>query len=96
MKLESKNIKSAIDPYKANDSREEEEENDEANSLEGDEAMPPQNSTPRRTGLAPKGAPMDAQDHRERLEMLPKSSCSKLIGYTLGRGTSMGAAQANL
>lgn len=51
MKLESKNTKSAIDPYKASDSREEEEENDEDNSLEGYEAIPPHNSIP------PKGLP---------------------------------------
>ncbi|KAK1338240.1 hypothetical protein QTO34_001354 [Cnephaeus nilssonii] len=96
LKLETKNIKSAMDPYKADDSREEEEENDEDNSLEGNEAMPP---PPQSTGLSPKGASMDAQDHRERdTEMFRKPSCSQLTGYTLGRDTSTveGAAQASL
>lgn len=59
----------------------------------------PHLSTPRSTGLSPKGASMDAQDHRERdTEMFRKPSCSQLTGYTLGRDTSTveGAAQASL
>lgn len=53
-----------MDPYKADDSREEEKKNDEDNSLEGDEVMPPPKQYPQMEGLVPKGDPMDAQDHR--------------------------------
>ncbi|KAG8451132.1 hypothetical protein GDO86_003408 [Hymenochirus boettgeri] len=83
------------DPYKADDSRDEEEENDEDNSLEGEpfplereEVMPPSVTHPPADRLAlPKGLPWAPKVREKDIEMFLESSRSKFIGYTLGSDT---------
>ncbi|KAG8132243.1 hypothetical protein E2320_010108 [Naja naja] len=84
------------DPYKADDSREDEEENDEDNSLEGetfplerDEVMPPPVQHPPTDRLTcPKGLPWAPKVREKDIEMFLESSRSKFIGYTLGSDTN--------
>ncbi|XP_066456342.1 striatin-interacting protein 1 isoform X2 [Eleutherodactylus coqui] len=83
------------DPYKADDSRDEEEENDEDNSLEGEpfsiereEVMPPSITQPPAERLAfPKGLPWAPKVREKDIEIFLESSRSKFIGYTLGSDT---------
>ncbi|CAH2221147.1 striatin-interacting 1 [Pelobates cultripes] len=83
------------DPYKTDDSRDEEEENDEDNSLEGEpfplereEVMPPPVTNPSTDRLAfPKGLPWAPKVREKDIEIFLESSRSKFIGYTLGSDT---------
>ncbi|KAM3934336.1 striatin-interacting protein 1 [Leptodactylus fuscus] len=83
------------DPYKTDDSRDEEEENDEDNSLEGEpfsiereEVMPPPITQPPADRLAfPKGLPWAPKVREKDIEIFLESSRSKFIGYTLGSDT---------
>ncbi|XP_056413884.1 striatin-interacting protein 1 [Hyla sarda] len=83
------------DPYKTDDSRDEEEENDEDNSLEGEpfsiereEVMPPSITQPPADRLAlPKGLPWAPKVREKDIEIFLESSRSKFIGYTLGSDT---------
>ncbi|XP_073398538.1 striatin-interacting protein 1 [Dendrobates tinctorius] len=83
------------DPYKTDDSRDEEEENDEDNSLEGEpfsiereEVMPPATTQPPTERLAfPKGLPWAPKVREKDIEIFLESSRSKFIGYTLGSDT---------
>lgn len=85
-----------MDPYNADDSREEEEVNDEDNSLQGDAS--PTIVLPNRKDYYPKGLPWMPKITERDAELFNKPSCSKLIGYTLGnvRSTVVGAAQTSL
>uniref|UniRef100_A0A8C5M318 Striatin interacting protein 1 n=1 Tax=Leptobrachium leishanense TaxID=445787 RepID=A0A8C5M318_9ANUR len=83
------------DPYKADDSRDEEEENDEDNSLEGEpfplereEVMPQAVTNPSTDRLTfPKGLPWAPKVREKDIEIFLESSRSKFIGYTLGSDT---------
>ncbi|KAG8589182.1 hypothetical protein GDO81_006293 [Engystomops pustulosus] len=83
------------DPYKTDDTRDEEEENDEENSLEGEpfsiereEVMPPSVTQPATDRLAlPKGLPWAPKVREKDIEIFLESSRSKFIGYTLGSDT---------
>lgn len=83
------------DPYKTDDSRDDEEENDEDNSLEGEpfsiereEVMPPSITQPPADRLAlPKGLPWAPKVREKDIEIFLESSRSKFIGYTLGSDT---------
>ncbi|XP_063811097.1 striatin-interacting protein 1 isoform X2 [Pseudophryne corroboree] len=83
------------DPYKTDDSRDEEEENDEDNSLEGEpfslereEVMPPSVTQPPADRLSfPKGLPWAPKVREKDIEIFLESSRSKFIGYTLGSDT---------
>ncbi|KAM8976832.1 striatin-interacting protein 1 [Pelodytes ibericus] len=83
------------DPYKADDSRDEEEENDEDNSLdvepfplEREEVMPQSVTNPSTDRLAfPKGLPWAPKVREKDIEIFLESSRSKFIGYTLGSDT---------
>ncbi|XP_077151334.1 striatin-interacting protein 1 [Ranitomeya variabilis] len=83
------------DPYKTDDSRDEEEENDEDNSLEGEpfsiereEVMPPSTTQPPTDRLSfPKGLPWAPKVREKDIEIFLESSRSKFIGYTLGSDT---------
>ncbi|XP_044144017.1 striatin-interacting protein 1 [Bufo gargarizans] len=83
------------DPYKTDDTRDEEEENDEDNSLEGEpfsiereEVMPPSITQPPADRLAfPKGLPWAPKVREKDIEIFLESSRSKFIGYTLGSDT---------
>lgn len=79
LKLETKNIKSAMDPYTANDSRQEEEENDEDNSLEWGEAMPSSQQYPQIDRLTSQLPWMPKITEKRDTEMSRKSSCITLI-----------------
>ncbi|XP_040280029.1 striatin-interacting protein 1 [Bufo bufo] len=83
------------DPYKTDDTRDEEEENEEDNSLEGEpfsiereEVMPPSITQPPADRLAfPKGLPWAPKVREKDIEIFLESSRSKFIGYTLGSDT---------
>ncbi|XP_018412749.1 PREDICTED: striatin-interacting protein 1 [Nanorana parkeri] len=83
------------DPYKTDDSRDEEEENDEDNSLEAEpfplereEIMPPAVTQPAVDRLAfQKGLPWAPKVREKDIEIFLESSRSKFIGYTLGSDT---------
>ncbi|KAM9321026.1 striatin-interacting protein 1 [Gastrophryne carolinensis] len=83
------------DPYKTDDSRDEEEENDEDNSLEAEpfplereEIMRPSVTQPPVDRLAfPKGLPWAPKVREKDIEIFMESSRSKFIGYTLGSDT---------
>lgn len=65
-----------MDPYNADDSREEEEVNDEDNSLQGDAS--PTIVLPNRKDYYPKGLPWMPKITERDAELFNKPSCSKL------------------